>query len=246
MYRRVQYLCVALATSVLMFAGHVAATTITTMSFATWNSAAYTVSGSQFELNFYPVGSSSYNTSAGITLTPSGKPSVGFTFTGPDNGPYKLTGTTYNGTTALAGPSDGVGYINVATPAGGETAILLGLGSSNNSNPLTLTLSDGETFTISSGAPSLFGFSIGHSITSLTLSTTSGAQPVIDDFYYGTSSLPPDPPPTAEGATAVMIAGGLLLLFGGRRKLAKRREASQADDESSATPNFVSPAAMPT
>ncbi|MGA8025679.1 MAG: hypothetical protein WB992_00940 [Bryobacteraceae bacterium] len=210
--------------TVLLGAGALAvaqadATTITTTSYSTWASSTYTAAGSQFELNFSPIQNISYDTSTGIILYGITHSNVGFDFTGPDNGGYNLTGST-SGTTSLKGASDGVGTIYVAAPSGGANALLLGIGGTG-STPLTLTFSDGESFSgLSPG--SLFGFSISHSITWLTLSTASGSQPIIDDFYYGASSLPPDPPPTIEGATFALVGGGLLILFGSRRRLLRK------------------------
>jgi len=142
-------------------------------------------------------------------------PSVGYDFTGPDNSSYNLTGVTYHSLQSLAGASDGVGVISVTAPSGGANALFLGIGSTGNT-PLTITLSDGETFPGLS--PGLFGFSLSHPITGLTLSTTSGSQPVIDDFWYGNSSLSQDAP-TVEAATYLLMGGGLLVLIGARRKL---------------------------
>lgn len=224
MHRKLRFLAALVLAYLSLLTGEVCATTITTTSFSTWESSAYTVSGSQAELNFGTINDTSgnYSNSTGITLFSIPSPSIGFLFTGPDGSGYVLNGTTYNSFAALAGASDGVGVINVATPAGGENAILLGIGCTGTcagSTPLTLTLSDGESFAISAG---LFGLSISHDITWLTLSTTSGSKAVIDDFWYATSSEAQDPPATIEGATAVLISGGLLLILGFRRKLAKR------------------------
>jgi hypothetical protein len=223
---KLRFLATVVIGGLLMLSGEMSATTITTTSFSTWESSTYTVSGSQVELSFVPVNSAnySYSTSSGITLTPSGNPSIGFLFTGPDNSGYVLNGTSYNGLNALAGASDGVGVIKVATPSGGENAILLGVGCTgtcSGSTPLTLTLSDGEIFAIANG---LFGLSISHNITWVTLSAANGSRPVVDDFWYGTSAEAQDsqPQPAIEGATLILISGGLLVIFGFRRKLGKR------------------------
>ncbi len=196
------------------------ATTIITNSLSTWESSSYTTSGSQDELSFSAVHvGTTYDTSTGILLYAVNHPSVSFDFTGPDNGSYSLNGATYQCCTGLIGASDGVGDINVRTPLNGENALFLSIGSAGNASPLTLLLSDGESF--SALSPGLFGFSTSHPIYWLQLSTASGSQPVIDDFYYGTSSLSPDAP-TAEAATFLLMGGGLLILFGARRKLLGR------------------------
>ena len=70
----------ALGSVLLFVAVHASATTITTTSFTTWEGSFIT--GSPTELNFYPINSTSYNTAAGITLSPSGS-TLSFVFTGP-------------------------------------------------------------------------------------------------------------------------------------------------------------------
>jgi hypothetical protein len=95
----------------------------------------------------------------------------------------------------------------------------LGLATTGNT-PVTLTLSDGESF--SSISTAFFGVSISHPITWLTLTTTTGSAVIVDDFYYGVSSLPQDSP-TSEGATMAMCGGGLLVLLGSVRRKDKRR-----------------------
>ncbi len=177
MYRRLRYLAGLVLACPLIFTGEAGATIITTTDFNAWKAS---LTGAPTELNFTSSGiqTKSYSTSAGITLTPSGNPSIAFVFTGPDNGSYTLVGNANNGT--LTGASDGIGSINAATPSTGETAILLGINCTTcTSHPLTLVLSDGESFPVSSG---LFGFSISHPITWAELSTTSGSAAVIDDF----------------------------------------------------------------
>ncbi|MFL6351323.1 MAG: hypothetical protein ACJ74Z_05680 [Bryobacteraceae bacterium] len=133
----------------------------------------------------------SYNTAAGITLKAIGNAAVGFNVTGPDNGGYKLTGFSYgthNFQSLLAG-TDTTAAMNIATPAAGNNALFLGLATTNNT-PITLTLSDGQSF--SSIATAFFGLSLSHPITWLTLSTSNGSGVVVDDFYYGASNLAQD------------------------------------------------------
>lgn len=217
MYRTLRFLAAMVLACLAILTREAAGTTITTTTLNSWKA---TLTGSQTELNLTAIQSTSYNTSSGITLSAVGNSSIDFVFTGPDNGSYKLTGNANNGT--LTGASDGTGYINAATPSGGETAILLGIGCTGTcagSTPLTLLLSDGESFSISSG---LFGLSISHPITWAQLSTTSSSAAVLTDFWYGTSDLAPDPPQTVEGATAILIGGGLLVIFGWRRKWVKQ------------------------
>ena len=166
----------------------------------------------------------SYSTSSGVSLSNSSNPSSVFVFTGPDLTGWNLTTKLFvaggNSYPSLYGPSDGIGNVTVTMPAGGENAVLLDLGTSEGT-ALTVKLSDGEIFTPAAG---LFGLSISHDITWLTVSTTSGSQPVIYDFAYGASTLTQDqlmqdPAPSIEAGTLLMIGGGLLVLAAGRRKL---------------------------
>jgi hypothetical protein len=87
---------------------------------------------------------------------------------------------------------------------------------------VSLTLSDGETFTDSSGQ---FGLSISHNINWFKVSDSSGTRPFLEYVYFGTSSLPQDsdPSPASEAATPVLVGGGLMVLIGaGRKKLLQR------------------------
>jgi hypothetical protein len=206
------------------FAVQAGATTITSTSFSGWKSS---LTGSPNEADFSAVSYTNYNTSSGITLSGIGDSASQFTFTGPDNGSYALSGVNYNNFVALQGSADANAGINVALPGSGENAFLLVVGSTGSTG-LTLTLSDGESFSLSSG---LFGVSISHPVTSFSLTTSVGSQAVIDDFWYGASSLTQDSngsnPPASdpgsgaaapEGATILMVAGGSLILIGARRK----------------------------
>ncbi|MBV9267584.1 MAG: hypothetical protein JO061_15560 [Acidobacteriaceae bacterium] len=203
------------------------ATTVTTTSFNGWKA---TLTGSPTELDFSKIGLNSYSTAAGITLSAIGNSSIQFVTTGPDNGSYSLNGYSNNGVTSLAGAQDGVGSINIAMPGSGENAILFGV-ASTPSAPVTLTLSDGEVFTVTS---TIFGLSISHPITWASLSTASGSRPLLEDFWFGTSSEPQDSntqsnqgvSATPEGATLLLVLGGSLLLFGARRKVVQGGIAS--------------------
>jgi hypothetical protein len=155
-----------------------------------------------------------------------GNPATTFTFTGPDGPSWALSGTSYQGFTSLEGGSDGNAAINVALSGSGENAILLALATTGGT-PITVNLSDGSTYTLTSNG--LLGLSISHPITWLTVATTSGSQAVIDDFWYGNSSLAQDPtgsgsgsgsgtPAVSECATFLLISGGLLVLAGAHRK----------------------------
>lgn len=197
------------------------ATAITSTTYSAWTAS---LTGSPSEANMSAISLTSYNTASGLTLASTTDSTVAFTFTGPDNGGYAMTGTTFAGTKSLAGSSDAGAGLNVAMPTAGVNAFLLSVGTTGNT-PLTLTLSDGETFALSSG---LFGISISHPISSFLLTTSAGSEAVIDDFYYGVSDITQDPTggsgtpganePVAEVATSLMMAGGFLFLFGAWRK----------------------------
>lgn len=197
------------------------ATTITTTSYTVWKT---NLSGSPIELDFTKVKSTSYSTSAGITLLPLQGPAIPFVVTGPDAAGYSLTGGFYGSTVSLFGASDGIGSIRVDLTSPGQNAILLGLAAQPNAG-LTVTLSDQQTFSVSGG---LFGIALSHNITWLTISTVNGSQPVLDDFFFGNSNLTQDPinqAQSAEAATFLLIGGGLLIILGGRRKFARRAAA---------------------
>ena len=205
--------------------GTATATSITTTSYTSWKSS---LIGAPSPADFNVVSRANYNTADGLTLPMIGNSSVGFVVTGPNNGAYQMVGTTFNNITALAGGPDAGAGLNVATPGSGVNAFLLSVGSIGG-GPLTLTLSDGESFSVAEG---LFGITISHPISSFLLTTTAGSQAVLDDLYSGTSALDQDPTnpsgsgsgtpvdtaPVAEGATSLMLAGGLLILFGAWRK----------------------------
>jgi hypothetical protein len=217
----------------VVLAAQAGATTIQSTTFNSWKS---NVTGSPKEADFSQVSYTSYNTASGIILSGIGDSASQFTFTGPDNGAYSLTGMNYNGFVALAGAADGSNSgINISLPGSGENAFLLVIGSTGNT-PLSLAFSDGETFSLSSG---IFGFSLSHPITSLYLSTAAGSQPIIDDFWYGASSLTQDatgggstggsgssdPAATPEAATLFLVLGGSMILGGATRKFAPLNRA---------------------
>lgn len=68
----------------------------------------------------------------------------------------------------------------MSMPTGGENAVMLALGTSEGTL-ITVKLSDGETFTPAAG---VFGLALSQDISWLTVSTTSGSQPVVFDFAY--------------------------------------------------------------
>lgn len=197
------------------------ATEIVTTSYSAWVA---TQTGTPTEWNFSFPNGGSYSTAAGYTL------SVGtygpINVTGPDGSGYTLTedtsyrvsGRSYQ---TLQGASDGVGSMVFTTPAAGLTAFGLGLGEIGTASPITVTLSDGETFTASPAVNGTvyLGLSSQTAITSFTLQTSSGANIELTDFFAGVSNESASAPaPAAEVTTAIMIGTGLLL-FGARRRV---------------------------
>jgi hypothetical protein len=210
---------VAVGAGFLMGIGTAAATTMTSTTFSAWTAG---LTGTPTELDFTPIIiGKSYSTAAGLTLKAIGNAGIGFNVTGPDNGSYKLTGYSYgthNFQSLIAG-NDSTAVMSVTTPSAGNNGLFLGLATSNNT-PITLTLSDGQSF--SSITTAFFGLSISHPITWLTLTTSSGSAVVLDDFYYGVSNLAQESA-TPEGATAAMCGAGFLILFGAVRSKGTRR-----------------------
>lgn len=202
-----------LGSLVLFVAAHANAATSTTTDFNTWKTSSY-ITGSPTELNFYPINNTSYNTAAGITLSPTGS-SLPFVFTGPNNGGFTLTGDGYS--KALLGGSNSGASINISLPTGGENAVFLAV-SATTSKPATVVFSDGEMFSVTS---TLFGAALSHPVSWISISTISGSQPYINDFLFGTSALPQDGaggPSTPEPGTLLLcLSGGAMVYFGARR-----------------------------
>lgn len=224
-FPKVQFLATVLAGACIFFGGRANATTITTTSTTTWKSSSF-ITGAYSVLNFYPVLQPSYNTAAGINLTPSGS-TTAVNFTGLDNGAYYLAGDSTQKT--LMSSTDAGAYINLALPSTGENAFLLGTGATA-SHPLTLTFSDGESFSINTG---VFGVSVSHQISWLTLAAAPGSQAMVSDFWFAASSLAQDAPsssapvPTAEPATMLMtLAGAAFLLTGAKKWKAEAQQIS--------------------
>ena len=213
---KLQSLLCAIAAGFMLAASPAGATTVTTTSYATWKS---NLTGAPTADDNFPTTScASCSTSAGFSLG-------GYTFTGPNGlGGFSLSESSYGSAGFISSSNAGAG-INVAAPGVGTNAFLLSVGTTN-STPITLALSDGESFSLSSG---LFGIALSHDVTSFTLSTSGGSQVYINDFYLGASSLPQDgggnpvnppanPTPTPEGSSIALLTGGLLVLFGSKKK----------------------------
>lgn len=201
------------------------ATTITSTTFGGWKT---TLNGSPTEANFSPIQYTSYSTSQGITLTPSGNTSPNFTVTGPDGANWSLVGTNYSGLVSLESGSDPAAEMEITMPSAGVNAFLISLATINGDS-MTVDLSDGESFSVGKG---LLGFSISHPITWLTISTASGDNVILDDLWYGNSSLTQDSTggtgggsgsggsaAAPEAATLLLTAGGVFFLFGAMRRV---------------------------
>ena len=212
------------------FASRLNATEIVATSYSAWTA---TMTGSPTEWNFAFPNGGSYSTASGYSL------SVGsygpLTVTGPDGSGYSLSedSSYYDSAISrsiqtLQGASDGVGSMVFTTPAAGLTAFGLGLGLLGNAAPITVTLSDGESFTSSpsvNGAAFL-GLSSATPITSFVLTTSSGSTVELTDFYAGNSNEPAGTAPAAEVTTALMIGSGLLI-FGARRRMFSNHSRGQ-------------------
>ena len=218
MFLRVATRLAAGALAAVVLAGVANATAITAANFNTWKTPTYQT-GAPTGLNLYTIGSQNYNTAAGYSATPSGG-GPSFTFVGRDNAGYYLAGNTYSKT--LTGSANSGAAIDI-TFQNPQNAFLV---SFQNSLNYTLTLSDGQIFNTSS---KIFGFSLSHTVSSLSIASTLGTQVMINDFYFGTSSLTQDaaaPPPgtpgspaaTPEPATVFLLAGGSLVLAGCQRR----------------------------
>jgi hypothetical protein len=212
----------ALVFSAFAFTLPIRATEVLTTSFTGWTA---TTTGSSTEWNFAFNSGGSYNTSSGYSL------SVGsygpITVTGPDGAGYSLAeNSSYQDGSytlqTLQGASDGVGSMLFTTPSSGVTAFLLGIGITGNAAPVTITLSDGESFTVDPAVNgnTIVGFSSATAITSFTLATSAGTAVELTDFFAANSNEPANTPsaPAAEVTTALMIGSGLLL-FGARRRV---------------------------
>jgi len=205
--------------AMMFVAVHLNATEIVTSSYAAWTA---TVTGAPAEWDFSFSGGTSYSTAAGYTLNAG---SYGpLTVTGPDGSGYLLNenpsyfdSTTSQNITTLESASDGLGSMVFTTPSAGLTAFGLGLGELGTANPITVTLSDGETFSVTPGVNGdvFLGFSSAAAITSFTLSTASGSYIELTDFDAGTSS---EPQPAAEVTPLLMIGSGLLFFLARGRK----------------------------
>lgn len=196
------------------------ATTITSTSVSSWLNTV--VSGSAQDVAFNPNPNADYSNSLGYTAS-------GFTYTGPDGAGFYLKGVYFSGNSLQSG-SDSAAQLVATTPTGGETALLFSFTSTPAASGYILSLSDGESFNLSSST-NIFGVSVSHPITSATLTTTAGSHVVLQGMSYGTTNLPldstsggstgttPDPSATPEASTTLLLASGLLIMAKFRRGL---------------------------
>lgn len=154
----------------------------------------------------------------------------GFVFNSPNG---NISYSSIGGTTV--GLTTNGGEIDIATPAGGESAMYLSFGIYNTSGnfpdhggSLTVVLSDSESFAVGYGP---FWFSNSARITSVKVSSTNTSdEPFVLQLAYATSSLPPDngnpggTSPIPEPATILLASAGALILFGARRRWFRRAE----------------------
>jgi hypothetical protein len=203
------------ATFALSIALPLRATTITSSTYTDW---AASTTGVTHDTDFTHIQYSPYGPSGYTT-------SDGFSITGPDGSGFSLQGVQFNGYQSLQGGNDAAAQVLATTPAGGETALFFLFGSSPATpTGYTITLSDGETFTLAANA-TMFGLSVSHPVTSATLQTSSGSAVVLSDLSYATSNLPldsggtGDPSTVPEAATSLLLGSGLLIIAGLRKRI---------------------------
>lgn len=99
----------------------------------------------------------------------------------------------------------------------GATAVAMRLASFWEGNPVKVTLSTGESYTVNTPnvAPAAFwGFTSDAAVTFVRISTINqSGSPVLVDLQYGTANAPEPPPPeTPEVATMLTIGIGLFAI----------------------------------
>jgi hypothetical protein len=213
----------ALLAATLLFASvaPLHATTITSYSFANWMSSI--AAGSGKDANFSTIQSISYGPSGYTT-------SDGFTITGPDGAGTFLQGLSYNSMPSLKGNSDAAAQIKVTVPDSGQTALLFMLASTPAASGYTVTLSDGEVFNLASDT-TIFGLSVSHPITYITLAASTGSNLILQDVSYGNTTLPldggggsgggtspGDPSEVPEATTILLLGTGLIAIAFARKR----------------------------
>ena len=184
-------------------------------SSADWTAAVTNVITTPFTAQAGSSAYTAYATAAGLTVG-----DVNFVgFTG-EIGTYNLTvyNPAYDASLSRgSGPSLAggwsPGYLLATLPAGGVYALAVNISSNQQGKNVSITLSSGDTYTITTPTNStmaFFGFTSLVPITDIRFSATSGLT-MIDDFSYG--SIPggeetPEPTGLLLGATG--LAGILL------------------------------------
>jgi hypothetical protein len=215
---KIQFLW-ALVFSAAAFAPRMNATEIVTTSYAAWTA---TVAGTPADWDLAFPNGGAYSTAQGYTLNVGSYGPVNVT--GPDGSGYSLNenssyfdSTTSQNVTTLEGASDGTGSLVFSTPSSGLTAFGLALGMVGTASPITVTLSDGETFTANPGVngDEFLGFSSATAVTSFTLTTSDGSAVELVDFQAGDTG---EPAPAAEVTPLLMVGGGLLAFLWRRKR----------------------------
>jgi hypothetical protein len=218
----------ALLAAAILFASvaPLQATTITSTSISSWMS--NISSGSAKDANFSTIQSITYGPSGYTT-------SDGFTITGPDGAGTFLQGLSYSGMPSLKGGSDGAAQIKVTLPGTGKTGLLFMLASTPAATGYTVTLSDGQVFNLAANT-TIFGLSISHPITYVTLAASPGSSLILQDVSYGNTTLSldpvdeggsggtqgggsPDPGAVPEATTMLLLGTGLVAVAFARKRV---------------------------
>jgi hypothetical protein len=209
---------VFLAASILFGAAiPMRATTIVSYSYSNWASSATNTHDADFtHIQFTSYGPAGYTTTDGFNIT------------GPDGSGTSLQGLLFNGYSSLEGGNDSSAQVQVNAPSGGETALLFLLGSNPQGSNYTITLSDGESWTVA-GSTTFFGVSVSHPITSAILSDSTGSNLVLEDVSYGATTLTldssddsgggSDPGAVPEATTMLLLGSGLILIAFSRKHI---------------------------
>jgi hypothetical protein len=213
----------ALLAAILVFASvaPLHATTIQSYSVGAWMSGI--AAGSGKDANFSTIQSITYGSSGYTT-------SDGFTITGPDGAGTFLQGLSYNSIPSLKGNSDAAAQIKVTVPDSGQTALLFMLASTPAASGYTVTLSDGQVFNLASNT-TIFGLSVSHPITYITLAASPGSNLILQDVSYGNTNLaldegggsgsgtsPGDPSEVPEATTILLLGTGLIAIAFARKR----------------------------
>ncbi|HEY3937068.1 MAG TPA: hypothetical protein VGL97_06540 [Bryobacteraceae bacterium] len=217
MYSKTRYFVAALMFAALSAAGTAMAATITSGSFADWES---NLTGPPSDVDFTTI-SPALTAMSAVTLFGVSSPFPAFVFTSGDNSATVSAQSIGN----RLGLESTEGTLEITSPVGGVNAFYLGFGTTG-ATPVTITLSDNEVFTLASSNTSVTGLwlSISHPIAWLTIAS-SGSPPVITGMSFGASNLTQDPTAAPETPTLLLVNGGLLVFAAARRKALLRLPA---------------------